>query len=135
MAYTERRAAYGVILGENDLVAVVKGPSGHYWLPGGGSSAGESAEETLIREVGEELACGVRLIDRIGEATQFFYAADEHRHYWMLAVFFQAEFTEVLNQEGLHSRRIANLPSREHLLVTANLAHSRQRKLPEVVRQ
>ena len=35
--YRKRLAAYGVIFDENESVAVVRGPSGRYWLPGGGS--------------------------------------------------------------------------------------------------
>lgn len=104
-AYTERRSAYAVVLGEADLVAVVRGPSGHYWLPGGGSLPGESPEETLSREVREELARGVRLIERIGEATQFFYATDDDRHYRMVATFFEAELTEELRTGAEHELR------------------------------
>jgi ADP-ribose pyrophosphatase YjhB (NUDIX family) len=92
-AYTERRAAYGVALGENETVAVLRGPSGRLWLPGGGSLPGESAEATLTREVREELAQGVRLIRAIGEAIQFFRAATEGRYYRMCAVFFEIELT------------------------------------------
>jgi 8-oxo-dGTP pyrophosphatase MutT (NUDIX family) len=100
--YTERRAAYGVILGENGTVAVVRGPSGRFWLPGGGSLPGESAEETLVREVREELGRGVRQIHRIGEATQFFYAATDDRHYQMAATFLRADFAEELNTGAEH---------------------------------
>jgi hypothetical protein len=49
--YTERCAAYEVVLGAAETVAVVRGPSGRFWLPGGGSLPGESAEDTLAREV------------------------------------------------------------------------------------
>lgn len=101
-AYTDRRAAYAVVLGEAEMVAAVRGPSGHFWLPGGGSVPGESAEETLIREVREEVARDVRLIDRIGEATQYFNAANEDRQYRMQAVFFRAEFTVGLNTGADH---------------------------------
>jgi 8-oxo-dGTP pyrophosphatase MutT (NUDIX family) len=102
MVYTERPAAYAVVLGAASTVAVVRGPSGRYWLPGGGSLPGEPAEETVAREVREELARGVRLLQRIGEATQFFYAADDGRHCRMRAVFFLADFTEALNTEAEH---------------------------------
>lgn len=98
----ERRAAYGVFLGEAETVAVVQGPSDGFWLPGGGSLPGESPEDTLIREGREELARGVRLIQRIGEATQYFYAANEDRHYRMQAAFFRAELTEELNTAAEH---------------------------------
>jgi SAM-dependent methyltransferase len=81
VAYTERPAAYAVIAGENGTVAAVRGPAGMIGLPGGGSLLGETPEETVRREVREELARSVRLVRRIGEATQFFYAADDECHY------------------------------------------------------
>ena len=64
-----------------------------YFLPGGGSLAGEAPEDTIFREVEEELARSVRLMRRIGEATQYFYSTADHQHYEMRAVFFLAEFT------------------------------------------
>lgn len=71
-------------------------------LPGGGSLPGESPGETLGREVREELALSVRLLRRIGEARQFFYAADEDCHYDMLAVFFLANFPDKPSGQGEH---------------------------------
>jgi 8-oxo-dGTP pyrophosphatase MutT (NUDIX family) len=100
--YAERPAAYVVVGGENRTVAAVRGASGMIGLPGGGSLPGESPEETLVREVREELARNVHLIRRIGEAIQFFYAADDDFHYEMLAVFFLAEFPDEPSGQGEH---------------------------------
>ncbi len=100
--YAERPAAYAVVGGGNGTVAAVRGPSGRMWLPGGGSLPGETPEEALVREVREELARGVLLLRWIGEATQFFYAADEGCHCEMRAVFFLAEFPDEPNGEGEH---------------------------------
>jgi ubiquinone/menaquinone biosynthesis C-methylase UbiE/GrpB-like predicted nucleotidyltransferase (UPF0157 family)/8-oxo-dGTP pyrophosphatase MutT (NUDIX family) len=102
VAYTERPAAYAVVAGENGSVAAVRGEAGMIGLPGGGSLPGETPEETLVREVREELARGVRLVSKIGEVTQFFYAADENCHYKMLGVFFLAEFPDEPNGQGEH---------------------------------
>jgi 8-oxo-dGTP pyrophosphatase MutT (NUDIX family) len=102
VAYTARPAAYAVIGGENGTVAAVQGPSGGVGLPGGGSLPGETPEETLVREVREELARSVRLVSKIGEATQFFYAAADNCHYKMLGVFFLAEFPDEPSGQGEH---------------------------------
>lgn len=102
VAYADRPAAYVVVVGENGTVAAVKGKSGKFLLPGGGSLPGESAEETVRREVREELARSVRLIHTIGAATQYFYAADDDRHYRMTAVFFLAEFPDEPTDHGEH---------------------------------
>lgn len=97
-AYTERPAAYVVIVDdERGKVAMVKGSmSGrpNLFLPGGGSLPGEAPEETVIREVAEELARRVRLTRTLGEVTQYFYADSDNRHYKMQAVFFAGEFTD-----------------------------------------
>src|SRR5262245_21093869 len=102
VAYADRPAAYAVVAGENGTVAAVKGKSGKFFLPGGGCLPGEAAEETVRREVGEELARSVRLIRPIGAATQYFYAADDDRHYRMSAVFFLAEFSDGPAGKGEH---------------------------------
>jgi 8-oxo-dGTP pyrophosphatase MutT (NUDIX family) len=91
--YTERRAAYVVIVTEDEEVAMVKSRRKHF-LPGGGSLSGEAPEETIVREVSEELARSVRLIRKLGEAIQYFYSSADDRHYKMLAVFFAGEFTD-----------------------------------------
>jgi ubiquinone/menaquinone biosynthesis C-methylase UbiE/8-oxo-dGTP pyrophosphatase MutT (NUDIX family) len=102
VAYIERPAAYAVVAGENGTVGAVRGTAGVIGLPGGGSLPGETAEETVRREVHEELARSVRLVRRIGEATQFFYAADDACHYKMLGVFFLAELPEEPSGQGEH---------------------------------
>jgi 8-oxo-dGTP pyrophosphatase MutT (NUDIX family) len=91
--YVERRAAYVVVRDDGGRVATVA-PRQKHFLPGGGSLPGETAEETIIREVREELARGVRLTRRIGEAVQHFYSGADERHYKMLATFFAGEFTD-----------------------------------------
>jgi 8-oxo-dGTP pyrophosphatase MutT (NUDIX family) len=100
--YSERPAAYAVVRGKNGKVGAVQGASGMIGLPGGGSLPGETPEETLVREVREELARSVRLVSKIGEATQFFYAANDDCHYQMLGVFFLAEFPDEPSGQGEH---------------------------------
>jgi 8-oxo-dGTP pyrophosphatase MutT (NUDIX family) len=100
--YRERPAAYAVVAGENGTLAAVRGAAGVVFLPGGGSLPGETPEETVVREVAEELARRVRLVSRIGEATQFFYAPDDDCYYQMFAVFFRAEFPDEPSGQGEH---------------------------------
>ena len=99
--YTERRAAYVVVTTDGKVAMVKEGQK--YFLPGGGSMPGEAPEETVVREVHEELARGVRLLRSLGEATQYFYSADDDRHYEMLATFFAGDFTDdVYGGSGEH---------------------------------
>jgi len=91
--YEQRRAAYAVIRNREGSVAAVHVPAG-YWLLGGGSLARETPEETVVREVREEIGGTLRLVHKIGEALQYFFAASEGRYYAMKAVFFRAELIE-----------------------------------------
>ncbi|HZO88150.1 MAG TPA: NUDIX domain-containing protein [Chthonomonadaceae bacterium] len=95
--YQDRPVAYAVITTPAGTVAVVKGKHG-YFLPGGGSLPSETPEETVLREVREELGCGVRLMGQLGEAIQYFTA--EGQHYKMRAIFFTAEFTKEPTRQG-----------------------------------
>jgi 8-oxo-dGTP pyrophosphatase MutT (NUDIX family) len=89
--YVGRRAAYVVIIVGGEVAMV--GYRGTRFLPGGGSLPDEDPETTVAREVREELGLSVRLLNRIGEATQYFYSDSDGRHYEMRSVFFAGEFT------------------------------------------
>ena len=112
--YTERRAAYVVIITNGDKVATVEFRQRHF-LPGGGSGPGEAPEDTVVREVREELARSVQLFCRIGEATQYFYSAADDQHYKLLATFFTGEFTdEACDGTGEHELHWLPIAEAEH---------------------
>ena len=104
----KRSAAYAVIKDTLGRVAAVDTPVAgeiKYWLPGGGMHAGETPEETVVREVREEVGRAVRLRGPLGEAIQFFYAGDEARWYEMTATFLRAEFDGDLGEHAEHELR------------------------------
>lgn len=72
--YAPRPGAYAVIVDARGRIAVVQTPRGAF-LPGGGAEAGETPEETLVREVREECGFNVTLVRRIGEAVQYVHTA------------------------------------------------------------
>lgn len=108
--YRERPAAYAVITDGDGRVATVRGERG-YFLPGGGSLEGETPAETVRREVLEELARAVRLVRKLGEATQYFSAGDVH--YRMRAMFYAAEFTGENESEAEYTLAWLGLPGIE----------------------
>ena len=97
--YKPRRAAYVVMSDQQNRVAAVKGKR-RYFLPGGGSLPQESPEQTVVREVREELAREIVNLRRIGEALQYFVA--DETYYRMEAVFFTAEFAGEVTGVGEH---------------------------------
>ena len=109
--YGPRPAAYAVIKTTDGAVAVVKTRRGCF-LPGGGSLPGETPEETVRREVREELARDVRLIREIARAVQYFRADDQH--YRMEAVFFAAEFIGEPTGAGEHELHWLNVSETAH---------------------
>jgi 8-oxo-dGTP diphosphatase len=94
-----RLAAYAVILEPDGIVAAVRGEAGVF-LPGGGSLPAEPPESTVLREVKEECGCAARIIQHIGEATQYFQSAGSW--YKMLASFYLAQFEGVPDGSGEH---------------------------------
>ncbi|MFN7944773.1 MAG: NUDIX domain-containing protein [Blastocatellia bacterium] len=96
---TRRVAAYVVVTDNAGRIAAVQGKAG-YFLPGGGALPGETPEQTIRREVLEELAREVRLLYCIGEAVQHFEA--DGRHYRMEAIFYAAEFSSEPDGTGEH---------------------------------
>ncbi|HKS27174.1 MAG TPA: NUDIX hydrolase [Pyrinomonadaceae bacterium] len=91
--YSERRAAYVVILNGEGRVAMVN-DNDKWYLPGGGTEGSETPEETARREVCEELARNVRLTRVLGRAVQYYYSSADERHYRMEAAFFSGELTD-----------------------------------------
>ena len=88
--HTPRLAAYVVVHDDRGLVAAVRTSLG-YFLPGGGALADEAPEETVVREVREELAREVRMTGEAVEATQYFEVGGHH--FRMGATFLGAEFS------------------------------------------
>lgn len=81
-AYPDRPAAFG-ILARGDEIALVEvtTPGKPPWrdLPGGGIDPGESAEQAMVREFGEEAGLRVRPGETFLRADQFFINGDGQR--------------------------------------------------------
>lgn len=103
MVCRDRMAAYVVITDADGNVAAIRTSvrgRDKFWLPGGGMHAGESPQQTIAREVREELGRQVTLERRIGQALQCFYAGDEDLWYKMTAHFFAARLHDDTGGRG-----------------------------------
>ena len=94
--YVPRPGAYGIIVGNQGRIAVMKTPRGGF-LPGGGSEGCETPEETLVREVREECGFEADIVKRIGEAVDYVFTAGNREGIRKECVFFLAI---VLGSEG-----------------------------------
>ena len=90
-AVVMRPAAYAIVRDATGRVAVVEEDSGLF-LPGGGREPGETPEDNVLREVREEVGCGLRILRRLGEAVQYCRAHDRGGWYETRAVFFAGAF-------------------------------------------
>jgi 8-oxo-dGTP diphosphatase len=95
--YTEREAAYAVILNADRRAAVVHGRRGLF-LPGGGIEADESPEEALQRESLEECGRPLQIIGTIGQAIQ--YCHGERGPFRARHRFFEARFQGPASKAG-----------------------------------
>jgi 8-oxo-dGTP diphosphatase len=87
--YTEREAAYAVVLDADRRAAVVHGRRGMF-LPGGDIEADESPVDALVRESLEECGRPLEIIRTIGQAIQ--YCHGEKGPYRARHRFFEARF-------------------------------------------
>jgi 8-oxo-dGTP pyrophosphatase MutT (NUDIX family) len=99
LVYEPRPAAYVVVIAGDTRVAAVRGAQALF-LPGGGALRDETPEETVAREVAEELGCGIRIARRLCGAVQYFATAS--RAHRMTARFFIGEFRGEPGREGEH---------------------------------
>ncbi len=85
--YEERPAVYGIAFDAQGRVATTRDPFGDF-LPGGGKEPGESDEETLKREVMEELGWELELGPRLNGSDSFHYSPRYQKHFRAMAEYF-----------------------------------------------
>jgi 8-oxo-dGTP diphosphatase len=88
-AYVLRPGGLAILTDVRGRLATVKVGSA-WFLPGGGQDEGELPEAAAIREAVEECGLRIELLDVIGVADEFLYAASEHTHFQKRGTFFLA---------------------------------------------
>lgn len=87
-----RPGAYGVVYSEDRRnVLLVRGWEGLF-LPGGGIDPGETVEQTLHREMREETGWSIRVLAKLGSASEFTHETrrnerlEKHGHFFLCAL-------------------------------------------------
>jgi 8-oxo-dGTP diphosphatase len=99
--YHTRRAVYAVVRDSEGRVATIQ-EHGHLWLPGGGLEGGETPEQALLREVEEECAQRLQIVEKIGEALQYFYASSEDTYFAMHVLFYAGTFLGQTSEQAVN---------------------------------
>ena len=89
--YRDRPAAFGIVQRNGQIALVRVQKSGHpAWhdLPGGALDPGESAEQAVVREFGEEAGLKVAVVEPYATADQYFVNTDGEA-YDNLGTFFE----------------------------------------------
>lgn len=88
--YDIQDCAYAIIPDGNGMLGVVRTPKG-IMLIGGGIERNETAVDALIRETIEETGRTIRIVSRLGLATQYVNNRAKGKYRLKRAVFFVAE--------------------------------------------
>lgn len=90
----------GIILSEENILAMHDVRSPYYYLPGGRVKLGETAEQAVIREIQEELGIVTRIQRPLWLNQSFFIEDVDHLRYHELCLYFlmDIEGTGLLNR-------------------------------------
>ena len=97
--YIDRPSSYAVIIDHQNRILVVLFRS-KYFLPGGGIEGGESSEETIHRELSEEVGLKVKINSKIGTAGEYVDIPQEELCVNKIGVFYHCEIVDESKRES-----------------------------------
>lgn len=96
--YKARYAAYAILMNEEKEIALVQAPNGAYFLPGGEIEGHETKEETIEREMLEELGFEVVLSEYLGQADEYFYSRHRETFFYNPGYFYSTKSWEKVSE-------------------------------------
>jgi len=97
--YQARYGAYIVIhRNKKQEVILVQAPNGAFFLPGGEIEKGETHEQTIAREMLEEVGFKVKIGAYLGEAKEYFYSSHRDTYFAHPGYFYIADQWEKVGE-------------------------------------
>jgi len=104
--YFVRPGSYGICL-KDECVGVIKSSVfDKYFLIGGGIEKGETEIEALRREAIEEIGFEIEILEKIGAATDYFYAEFDRKYIAKECNFHRIELAEKIETTTAVSRLV-----------------------------
>ncbi|QTM98973.1 NUDIX domain-containing protein [Sediminibacillus dalangtanensis] len=116
--YHFRPGVYGLLINEENSLAVIETEDGKFFLPGGGIEAGETHQECLKREAIEEMGMEIEVGPFIGSARQYFYSTNQYKYMLSEGHFYlcyQARLLGEPSEPGHYLRWFSLAKATEHL--------------------
>lgn len=84
----------GIVIADGKILAMKDERSPYYYLPGGRVMMGETAEQAIIREIREELACAPTIQRPLWLNQAFFVEDVEQTQYHEICLYFLLDITD-----------------------------------------
>lgn len=91
LTYSRRPGSYAFLKNQSGFLAAIRTSYGCF-LPGGGADPGETPEDTLRREVFEEIGFELSNIRPLGEAQQYVFSRFYNQGFLKHGYFFEADW-------------------------------------------
>jgi len=96
--YFVRPGSYGVVIKDDAVGAIKSDVFDKYFLVGGGSEKGETEIEALRREAAEEIGFEIEILEKIGAATDYFYAELDQKYIAKVCTFYRIELARKIDR-------------------------------------
>jgi 8-oxo-dGTP diphosphatase len=98
--YARRVGSYAVIIKDKRVGVIKSGVFDKYFLVGGGIEKGENELDALHREAIEEIGIQITIEEKIGAATEFFYAETDRQYIAKECNFYRVRLQDKITEKA-----------------------------------
>ncbi len=123
--YRKRVGVYGILLDENNNIAIIK-PERGYFLPGGGLEENENLEECLKREFLEETAMEIKILKKLYIKSCYLFSPARQDYLLSEGHFYECELFKKTDNECEENQELLwmNTSEAADLLFVASQKHA-----------